>query len=99
MKSTIFLQDIVKKRQFLTGNHCNPKSTKSTPSASWQKPIFDYLKKNDKINAKSAQEIWQVIRRTTTTRLKKMCNQGLLVDISTSPKDPQKVFVLAKHGK
>lgn len=76
-----------------------PKSTKSTPSASWQKPIFEYLKKHEHINAKSAQEIWQVTRRTTTTRLKEMCSQGLLVDISTSPKDPQKVFVLAKHRK
>jgi len=74
-----------------------PKSTKSTPTASWQKPIFDYLEKYDKISAKVAQEIWQVTRRTTTTRLKEMCNQGLLVDISTSPKDPQKVFVLSKH--
>lgn len=73
-----------------------PKSTKSIPTVSWQKPIFDYLKKHDKINAKIAQEIWQVTRRTTTTRLKEMCNQGLIVDISTSPKDPQKIFVLAK---
>ena len=76
-----------------------PKSTKSIPSASWQKPIFEYLKKHENINAKSAQEIWQVTRRTTTTRLREMCNQGLLVDIATSPKDPQKVFVLAKHRK
>lgn len=72
-----------------------PKSTKSTPSASWQKPIFDYFKKHNKISAKTAQEIWQVTRRTTSTRLKEMCNQGSLVDISTSPKDPQKVFILA----
>lgn len=73
-----------------------PKSTISIPTTTWQTPIFDYLKKHDKINAKIAQEIWQVTRRTTTTRLKEMCNQGLLVEISTSPKDPQKIFVLAK---
>lgn len=74
-----------------------PKSTKSTPTASWQKPIFDYLKKHDNISAKIAQEIWQVTRRTTTTRIKEMCNKGLLVDISTNPKDPQKVFILSRH--
>ena len=76
-----------------------PQSTKSIPSASWQAPIFLYLQKHNNINAKAAQEIWQVTRRTTTTRLKEMCQQGLLVEISTSPKDPQKVFVLSKHGK
>lgn len=57
------------------------------------------FKKYEHINAKSAQEIWQVTRRTTTTRLKEMCNQGLLVDISKSPKDPQKGFVFAKQRK
>ncbi|MGZ3633557.1 MAG: ATP-binding protein [Parachlamydiaceae bacterium] len=76
-----------------------PRSAKSQPSASWQKPIFDYLQEHSKINAKIAQEIWQVTRRTTTTRLKEMCNSGLLVDISTSPKDPKKEFVLSKHRK
>ena len=61
-----------------------PQSTKSIPSASWQEPVFLYLKKHSKINDKVAQE---------------MCQEGLLVEISTSPKDPQKVFVLSKHGK
>ncbi len=75
-----------------------PKLTKSIPTASWQKPIFDYFKKHDRINAKIAQEIWQVTRRTTTTRLKEMCNQGLIVDISTNPKDPQKIFIFSKKS-
>lgn len=76
-----------------------PQTTRSIPSASWQEPVFLYLKKHGKINAKAAQEIWQVTRRTTTTRLKEMCQEGLLAEISTSPKDPHKVFVLSKHGK
>ncbi|QZA58142.1 hypothetical protein [Candidatus Rhabdochlamydia porcellionis] len=76
-----------------------PKSIKNIPSAFWQEPIFYYLKKHNKINAKMAQEIWKVTRRTTTTRLKEMCQEGLLVEISTSFKDPQKVFVLPKRGK
>lgn len=73
-----------------------PKSARNILSTFWQKPIIDHLKKNDNINAKSAQAIWQVTRRTTTTRLKTMCTQGLLVEISTNPKDPQKVFILAE---
>lgn len=76
-----------------------PRLTKHVLSASWQEPIFQYLQKHDKINAKIAEEIWKVTRRTTTTRLKKMCQEGLLVEISTSSKDPQKVFVLPKHRK
>lgn len=76
-----------------------PKTTKSHPAASWQEPIFQYLKKHGKINAKIAQGIWQVTRRTTTTRLKEMCNSGLLVDIATNPKDPKKEFMLVKHRK
>ncbi|KAG6559190.1 Putative ATP-dependent DNA helicase recG C-terminal [Candidatus Rhabdochlamydia oedothoracis] len=76
-----------------------PKSIKNIPSAFWQEPIFHYLKKHDKIHAKMAQEIWKVTRRTTTTRLKEMCQEGSLVEISTSFKDPQKFFVLPKHGK
>lgn len=76
-----------------------PKSTKNIPSVSWHEPIFRYLQKQTKINAKTAQEIWEVTRRTTTTRLKEMCLEGLLMEISTNPKDPQKVFVLPKHRK
>jgi predicted HTH transcriptional regulator len=75
-----------------------PKSTKSIPS-SREEPIFQYLKKHNTINAKAAQEIWNVTRRTTTTRLKEMCQMGMLVEISTSPKDPQKVFILPEHRK
>jgi ATP-dependent DNA helicase RecG len=76
-----------------------PQSTTSIPLVSWQEPVFLHLKKHSKISAKTAQEIWQVTRRTTTTRLKEMCEKGLLTEISTSPKDPQKVFVLSNHRK
>jgi predicted HTH transcriptional regulator len=76
-----------------------PKNIKATPSTHWQELILQYLEEHDKIAAKAAQEIWKVTRRTTTTRLKEMCQQGLLVEISTSAKDPQKVFILPKHRK
>jgi ATP-dependent DNA helicase RecG len=76
-----------------------PKLTENIPLVPWQEPIFQYLKKHNKINAKAAQDIWKVSRRTTSTRLKEMCQGGLLAEISTGPKDPQKVFVLSKHRK
>ena len=60
----------------------------------WQKPIIEYLKINKEMLPKKAQEIWKVTSRTTSSRLKKMCLQGILVEISTGPFDPQKKFIL-----
>lgn len=60
----------------------------------WHFPIVSYLKKNKKLSAKKAQELWDVTARTTSSRLKKMCNAGILVEISTGPFDPKKTFSL-----
>lgn len=60
----------------------------------WQKQIIAYLKEHKEILPKNAQEIWEVTSRTTSSRLKKMCEQGILVEISTGPFDPQKKFSL-----
>lgn len=60
----------------------------------WQKPIIEYLKKHKEILPKQAQQLWNVTSRTTSSRLKKMCMQGVLVEISTSSFDPQKKFRL-----
>jgi predicted HTH transcriptional regulator len=60
----------------------------------WQKIIVEYLKKYKKISPKKAQSIWNVTTRTTSTRLKKMCELGILAEISTGPFDPQKTFSL-----
>lgn len=60
----------------------------------WQKQIIAYLKEHKEILPKKAQELWKVTSRTTSSRLKKMCEQGILVEISTGPFDPQKKFSL-----
>lgn len=60
----------------------------------WQKQIIAYLKVHKEIFPKKAQELWKVTSRTTSSRLKKMCEQGILVEISTGPFDPQKKFSL-----
>jgi len=60
----------------------------------WQKQIIAYLKMHKEILPKKAQELWGVTSRTTSSRLKKMCEQGILVEISTGPFDPQKKFNL-----
>lgn len=60
----------------------------------WHKPIIEYLKLNKEIFPKKAQELWKVTSRTTSSRLKKMCEEGILVEISTGRFDPQKKFSL-----
>jgi predicted HTH transcriptional regulator len=74
-------------------------ATKQKVTEGWQLSIIEYLKQNENITAKQAQQIWQVTPRTVSSRLKKMCEQGLVVEISTNPYDPQKVFSLIKYGK
>lgn len=60
----------------------------------WQKPIIEYLKIHKEILPKKAQELWKVTSRTASSRLKKMCEEGMLVEISTGRFDPQKKFGL-----
>lgn len=60
----------------------------------WQQPIIEYLKLNKEILPKKAQELWKVTSRTASSRLKKMCEEGILIEISTSRFDPQKKFSL-----
>jgi predicted HTH transcriptional regulator len=60
----------------------------------WQEPIIQYLIKHKEIYPKKAQELWGVTQRTTGTRLRKMCDEGVIAEIATSPFDPQKRFVL-----
>lgn len=66
----------------------------STPkiTESWHHPIIQYLEKNAEISPKKALDIWKVTSRTASSRLKKMCDVGILVEISTSPYDPAKTF-------
>lgn len=60
----------------------------------WHKPIIEYLKLNKVILPKKAQELWKVTSRTASSRLKKMCEERILIEISTSRFDPQKKFSL-----
>jgi len=60
----------------------------------WYKPIIEYLKLNKEILPKKAQGLWKVTSRTASSRLKKMCEEGILVEISTGRFDPQKKFSL-----
>lgn len=63
----------------------------------WEKMILKHLNKNKEVTAKEAQHVWGVTPRTTTTRLKKMCEKGLIVEVSTGPYDPHKIFVKPRN--
>lgn len=67
---------------------------KSISVNEWQKPIIEYLKIHKEIFPKKAQELWKVTSRTASSRLKRMCAEGVLVEISTGRFDPQKKFGL-----
>ena len=56
--------------------------------------LVDYLKKHKTIQTQQAAKIWKLSERATRTRLNKMIQEGLIVRIATSEKDPQAVFIL-----
>jgi len=58
----------------------------------WEDALLNYLEKEKKITPKVAQKLWNVTPRTTSSRLKKMCEEGQIAEISTGPFDPKKVF-------
>ncbi len=69
-------------------------ANKSVSVEEWQKPVIEYLKIHKEMPPKKAQELWKVTSRTASSRLKKMCAEGILVEISTGRFDPQKKFRL-----
>lgn len=75
-----------------------PRTMKIAPILPWHVPIVEHIQQNGKISAMEAEKLWKVTRRTATTRLKKMCQEGLLVELSTGSFDPYKTFILAEPG-
>lgn len=59
----------------------------------WEKALMKYVDEHGEIPAKKAREIWNVTPKTVGSRLRKMCDKGLLVEISSGPYDPQKRFI------
>jgi len=73
-----------------------PRTAKVAASQSWHIPIIEHIQQHGKISAMEAEKLWKLTRRTTTNRLKKMCQEGLLVELSTGPFDPYKIFILSE---
>lgn len=75
-----------------------PRTLKIVPIQLWHVPIVEHIQQHSKISAMEAEKLWKVTRRTASTRLKKMCQEGLLVELSTGSFDPYKIFILAEPG-
>lgn len=70
------------------------KQEKASEMEEWHKPVIEHLKIHKTVSPKKAQELWHLTSRTTSTRLKKMCEEGVIIEIATGPFDPKKTFVL-----
>ncbi|MDR3551329.1 MAG: ATP-binding protein [Candidatus Babeliales bacterium] len=95
---TLYPHDVHKQKNLVIKSNRGTQSTRTKHDKDWQPIVIDYVRKHKKISAKQASSLWQVSTRTTTSRLKNMCNQGLLVELSTSPYDPYKSFSLAHNN-
>jgi len=63
----------------------------------WEKKLINYLQVNESIKSQEAAKLWKISDRATRTRLKKMIENGIIMRISTSDKDPHSVFVLGEN--
>ncbi len=67
-----------------------------TAKEPWQQEVIEYLQSHTNITTKDAAKFWQVTERTASTRLKKMLENGLIIEVGTGHYDPRKKFILAK---
>lgn len=71
------------------------KETK-TLHTKYEQQLVNYLLKHGTIQTQQAAKLWKLSDRAARTRLSKLVQEGLIVRISTSEKDPYAVYVLHK---
>lgn len=62
-----------------------------------EKQLLNYLKKHGAIQTNEAAKLWRISDRAARTRLAKMTQEGLLIRVSTSDKDPKAVYIPSKQ--
>lgn len=77
--------------------YCKPSSESNLTKESWKQNIIEHLQQIEYLTTKDAAIFWKVTEKTSSSRLKKMCGEGLIVEISTGPYDPKKKFMLVKR--
>src|SRR5579862_523257 len=73
-----------------------PIAVQSKPKQPWQESLISYLRQHQRISVLEATKLWSVSDRTASIRLKSLCKEELLVELSKGPFDPLKVFILPK---
>ena len=63
----------------------------------WEKKLIKYLQVKESIKSHEAAKLWKISDRSARTRLKKMIENGIIMRISTSEKDPHSIFVLGER--
>jgi len=75
-----------------------PRTIEARPQHQWYILLLAHVRQHKQISVVEAAKLWNVSSRTATTRLKLLCQEGLLVELSKGPFDPYKVFILPKPG-
>lgn len=73
-----------------------PAAVQSKPKQPWQESLISYLQQHSRVSVMEATKLWDVSDRTASIRLKSLCKEELLVELSKGPFDPFKVFILPK---
>lgn len=71
-------------------------AAQTKPKQPWQESLVSYLRQHNRISVIEATKLWNVSDRTASIRLKSLCKEELLVELSKGPFDPLKVFILPK---
>jgi len=71
--------------------------TNRTDLASYEQKLVDYLHKHKSAQTQQVAKLWNITDRAARARLSKMIQEGIVVRISTSPKDPLAVFALQEE--
>lgn len=75
-----------------------PRTSQIKPQHPWHSLLLAHLQQHNQISVVEAAKLWNVSSRTATTRLKLLCQNGLLTEVSKGPFDPYKAFILSKPG-
>jgi len=75
-----------------------PMATQLKPQHPWRTSLLSHLHQYSRISVVEAAKLWNVSSRTATTRLKSLCQEELLIEVSKGPFDPYKVFILHEPG-
>ncbi len=69
------------------------------PANPWEKYLVSALQHQPQMSTKDIASLWKITPRTARLRLKQMVEQGMIVRIAASPKDPQAFFMLRTQPK